>query len=230
FDLGLLEPAGDLSVDGLLDALEEAEAARVIAEERTTPGRYRFTHALIRQTLYDELSSARRIRLHARVGEALVTRWGAEPGAHIAEIAHHFLQAAPGGEAARAITYARLAGERALAMLAYEEGVRFYAMALRVLELMAPVKASVRASGGAGDAQAHEQQRCTLLLALGDAQFRAGDTADAKASFEQAAAIARLLVGQGAGTEAPVLLARAAVGAFLVAEMGVTDMALVRLL
>ena len=55
--------------DGLLDALDEALGSQLIAErERNT---YAFTHALIRATLYDELSTPRRVQLHRQIGEAL---------------------------------------------------------------------------------------------------------------------------------------------------------------
>ena len=42
--------------DALLDALDEAVAARVLVELSGAVGRYSFSHALIRQTLYDELT------------------------------------------------------------------------------------------------------------------------------------------------------------------------------
>ena len=56
-------------------ALEEGLEGRVI-EETERPGRYRFTHALMQETLLDELSTTRRVRLHGRIGEALEQRYG----------------------------------------------------------------------------------------------------------------------------------------------------------
>jgi hypothetical protein len=53
----------------LNDALEEALSAHII--EEITDGRYQFAHNLIRMTLYDELTPARRRQLHRSVGTAL---------------------------------------------------------------------------------------------------------------------------------------------------------------
>ena len=51
----------------LLEYLEAAEDARIIAEVEDTPGVYRFSHALVRETLYDEVRTTRRIRVHRRI-------------------------------------------------------------------------------------------------------------------------------------------------------------------
>ena len=51
-----------LSEDQLLDILEEALDARVVEELPDVVGRYQFTHALLEQTLADELSTSRRVR------------------------------------------------------------------------------------------------------------------------------------------------------------------------
>ena len=94
----------------MLDALDEAVAARVLAEVPGAVGRYSFSHALIRQTLYDELTTTRRVRLHRRIGEVLETQYGANAEPHLAELAYHFFQAAPGGDVDKAIHYSVRAG------------------------------------------------------------------------------------------------------------------------
>ena len=57
--------------------LEEALSARVIEELPRALGRYQFTHALIQETLAEELSLTRKVRLHARIAEALEGLYGA---------------------------------------------------------------------------------------------------------------------------------------------------------
>ena len=81
-----------LGENELLGALEEALAARVLEEIPDSVDRYQFTHALIQETLANELSAARRVRLHARIGEALEESYGADAANHAAELAHHLFK------------------------------------------------------------------------------------------------------------------------------------------
>jgi hypothetical protein len=93
-------------------------AARVVSDVPAWPGRLRFTHVLIRDTLYEGLTAARRLRLHRLAVEALEALSGEEPGTYLAELAHHCIA---GGDFDKGFQYARRAGDRALALLAYEE-------------------------------------------------------------------------------------------------------------
>jgi eukaryotic-like serine/threonine-protein kinase len=172
--------------DTLLDTLDEAACARVISEVPGSINRLRFTHVLIRDTLYEGLTKTRRVQLHRRTLGALEALYGDEPGPHLAELAHH---AVAGGDLQRALLYAQRAGDHALALLAYEEAVRLYQLGLDQLE-----------PGGGS-----QRERCELLLALGHAQVRAGEAAAGKDTFLQAAEIARRLA-------LPEELARAALG------------------
>jgi tetratricopeptide (TPR) repeat protein len=187
FDLGVLQEVAGVRAERLLEALEEAQAARVIAAP--SPGRYRFAHVLISDTLVDGLPASRRLELHRQVGEALERAFAGRLEPHIAELAHHFLEAAPAGDVGRALRYATAAAEHAGARLAHEEAARLYERALRALDL----------------APADGTTRCDLLIALGEARHRAGAHAQARAAFRQAAGVAREL------SSAP-RLARAALG------------------
>jgi hypothetical protein len=187
FVLELLARMGEVSVDELLDTLDEAMSARVIGEVPGVADRLRFAHVVIRDTLYERLTTARRVRLHRLAVAALESLDGEDPGAHLAELAHHSIAAR---EFDKAVRYAWRAADRALALLAYEEAARLYQTALDALELQ-----------GVAD----EKSRCALLLSLGEAQGRAGNTPAAKAVFLEAANVARRL---GLSPE----LARAAVG------------------
>lgn len=107
FSLAVLRQVSGLQTEMLLEALEEAETARVIVAPPRTLGRYTFSHALIRETLYEDLPATRRARLHRQVGAALEAFYGSDVEAHLAELAHHFLQAVPAGAVTKAIAYAR---------------------------------------------------------------------------------------------------------------------------
>ncbi len=117
FDLELLEAVLDADV---LAALEEAAAAQVVREER--PGRYAFTHALVCEAIYDELSLTRRARTHATLADALAGPTGRE-------IARHRLAAGDPSAAAEAVL---VAAAEAMRALAYEEAA---ALAERALAL-----------------------------------------------------------------------------------------------
>jgi DNA-binding CsgD family transcriptional regulator len=192
-EFGLKEVASLLenwSEESVLELLEEAVAARVIEEIPQGVDRYQFTHALIQATLLDEITTARRVRLHRQIAEALEALYSGNLELHLARLAYHFIAAAPAGDVEKAIAYAERAGIRASARLAYEEASHYYEKALQALELQQPLD---------------EVRRCTLLLALGEARSKAGEHPQAMETFLRAADLAR---ARGALGE----LARAALG------------------
>ncbi len=189
FDLSLVGPAGELPVERVLDSLSEAVALGVVAEEPGAVDRYRFSHSLMREVVYDRLPIPVRMQWHRRVGEAIERLSGAGSVAHVAELARHFAEVAATGEAAKALAYARQAGEQAMGMYAYEEAAAQYQRALHACKFADP----------------DEAVRCELLLRLGEAQARAGAYPDAKETYLQAAQLSRRLGSPGR-------LARAALG------------------
>src|SRR6202012_582317 len=96
FDSSLLERVLGFDEDRYLAALEDALDAGLVAEAPGDPGRYSFSHALIRETLYEGMSSTRRVRLHRRVGVALERVDPEHPEAQISALALHFTRAAQG--------------------------------------------------------------------------------------------------------------------------------------
>ena len=97
--------------DDLIAALEAAVAARVILEDPDEVDRFSFTHALVRETLYERPIASRRVRLHRRVAVSLEA---APLPVHPAELAHHYFQAREVGGAPKAIVYS-LQGGRGVA-------------------------------------------------------------------------------------------------------------------
>ncbi len=138
FDIEILEALGDLPEDRLLDAIDEGVQAQLIAEAAVRAGRFSFVHALIRETLYGELTTTRRVRLHRRVGEAIERLAQGRSDPPLADLAYHFVQAASADVADKAIDYATRAGDRAADTLAHEEAARFYDMALQSIEFKPP--------------------------------------------------------------------------------------------
>jgi len=135
FTLAQLRPlVEEVTEDRLFEILEEALASRVIEEFPQSVGRYQFTHALIQETLSAELSLTRRVRLHARIAEALERLYGDNAEAHAAELAHHFSQAEAVLGTEKLVRYSLLAGERALVIYAYEEALAHFQRALPAKE------------------------------------------------------------------------------------------------
>jgi hypothetical protein len=188
FDLELLAAAIDGSREQLIESLDAALDAQLI-READGRGRYAFNHALVREAIFTELSSARRSLLHDRIGSAL-ERLADEPrDAPLPELAHHFLLAEE-ASLAKAIRYARAAARQAGSQLAYESASALYERAL---------EAAARWRRDAGS------ERVELLLELGAVLLRSGETAASRERFSEAAALARAH-GDAA------LLARAALG------------------
>ncbi len=177
FELATLERVVDLPNDQLLEALDESRAARVVEAVPGSTGLYSFSHGLVQEAILAELTTTQRVQLHFRAAEALERLHSARLDAHLAELARHYFEALPGGDAKKAVGYAQRAGERAGAMHAYEQAIAHYGHALQVLERLEGVE---------------EAQRCETTLARADVQARAGRVADACDSFTAAASIARI--------------------------------------
>jgi class 3 adenylate cyclase len=134
FTYDMLTLLGERDDEALLKLIEEALEARVI-EEMDRPGRYRFTHALMQETLLGELSTTRRVRLHGNVGEALEHRWGERADERASRLALHFLEAATltPRHAAKAMHYSKLAAHQAEAQAAWSEAALHYESCLTLL-------------------------------------------------------------------------------------------------
>jgi tetratricopeptide (TPR) repeat protein len=176
FDLDVLATIVERSEDELFETMEEAVRARIVAEVHDGLDRYRFAHALIRETLYDELSSGRKLRLHRKVAAALEAKLGDDIDAHLSMLAYHLVEAAPGGDVDRAVEFATRAGTRAMEALAYEEAVVSFRRALQALEFRDPPD---------------EIRHADLLIDLAESTRCSGDLTAGRALNEQALAVAR---------------------------------------
>ena len=148
----------DMSEERLMDVLEEASAAQVIEEVPQAIGHYQFTHALIQETLADELSTTRRVRLHARIGDVLEELYGEQAEAHAAELALHFAEAQSVIGSGKLVHFSLLAGNQALTGYAHEEAQGHFQRGL-----------------AAKEGQPTDAETATLLLGLGRAKVASAD-------------------------------------------------------
>ena len=152
---------GEHGEEELLRLVEEGLQARVI-EEMERPGHYRFTHALMQETLLSELSTTRRVRLHGQIGEALEQRWGERAKERASRLAQHFVEAAmlTPRHAEKAVYYSKLAAEQAEGQSAWDLAARQYEHCLALV---------TEAEDGLGEDEA------ALLAAHGVCARNAGD-------------------------------------------------------
>ena len=158
FDADVLADAIGIEPAPALDALEAAERARLVRPAGKLD-RFTFAHALVRETIADELPAGRRVRLHARIAHAL-ERSATTRVVAAGDLAAHFDAAGSLVDAATTLGYARAAGDEAAARFAFDVAAEQYERALR---------AYARLPSG------EEPQRLDLELERGRALSLAGD-------------------------------------------------------
>ena len=149
----------DATEDQLLAAMDEAVAVQLIEELPQSVGLYQFTHALIQETLFEELSTTRRVRLHARIAESLEGVFGESVEAHAAELAHHFAESQTLTGPAKLVRYSLLAGERLLAAYAHEDALAYFEQGL-----------AARGIALSGSESASDEEAAALLFGLARAR------------------------------------------------------------
>jgi hypothetical protein len=156
---GPVAAAGVSTGAAVLDGLDSAVAAGLLTEP--APGRVRFVHALVRDTVYTDLSVVRRSGLHAALAKALRRHHPAD----LAALAHHFAHSGAPGDAPLAVDYAVRAADAAERRYAHDVAV----------ELLEQAVAVRTAAAGEHDAD-RPDPAVRLLVRLLGAQLRAGAT------------------------------------------------------
>jgi DNA-binding winged helix-turn-helix (wHTH) protein/tetratricopeptide (TPR) repeat protein len=194
FSTRVVADAGGTRPEAAREALAEAVAAHALVPAAGSEDAFAFAHILVRDALYEGLAPAERAARHGRVAAALGRAPLADPDEHAAALAHHYLEAAPGGDVEAAAVHALRAAERATARLAWEEACAWYERVLDLLELRA---------------EPDLPRRGEVLAALGESRMRVfeasvgGSPEGARDALARAARLGKSLA-------APDLLARAA--------------------
>jgi DNA-binding SARP family transcriptional activator/tetratricopeptide (TPR) repeat protein len=177
FDLPVLAQVSESTNNEIIDLLDAAKPW--VIEEPDRADRYRFAHALVRETLIALLPHARQARFHAAVAVALVPYVNDDAGI-VTQVAHHFAIGATvlPELTEQAIEYALAAARRAEACGALDEALVQWESAMTTLS-RARLKAPDR--------------RYEVLLGLGRARNRRDDTSGAWEALNKAIALGREL-------------------------------------
>jgi predicted ATPase len=112
--------------------IEESVASGLLEEQ--PPDRLEFPHAIVREAVYDSLSTARRTALHARAALALRSRWGDTDGAHLCDVALHEIAAGRPTGAADPVSSAQYGAQWAVDNHRYDLAVVVLTRALPLAE------------------------------------------------------------------------------------------------
>ncbi len=126
FDFALLQRITQQEEQELLSLMKELIAAQLVVEE--SEERFAFRHALTRQAIYTQLLLRERKALHRTIAETMEQLYAFTLDTHLTELADHFYEA---GVWEQALLYARLAGERALALYAPRVAIEQFTRALK---------------------------------------------------------------------------------------------------
>jgi class 3 adenylate cyclase/tetratricopeptide (TPR) repeat protein len=229
FTFELLEVLSEADADALLDAVDEAERANLVAsaQDGQAEARFTFAHELIRQTLLSGLSLPRRQRMHLRVAEAMERVHARDVEEHAADLAHHLYQAGSAADPEKAVRYLSMAGERALAAAAFEDALRHYGSALSLqpaddrrvrADLLHERGLALRGLGRWEEALADWREALDIYEELGDADAVGRVSSDMVSQLRWAARLEEALeisrrgltaVGERVSAHRCLLLARA---------------------
>jgi len=183
FEVGVLADVVEADAEEVLDSLEIAVAASLVVEVGVD--RFRFAHALVRDTLHAELSSSRRSREHHKVAVAIEARHRNSLDDVIPELATHWAEASIDGDPSQAIEFAVRAGELAAGRGAYENAARWFGRALELMadddrlagerrRVLVRLAEAEGVSGAAPEARQHSLDAARAAIAVDDPVIAVG--------------------------------------------------------
>jgi tetratricopeptide (TPR) repeat protein len=137
FTFEILQAASGVDADALLDSMDEAEGAGLISSALQYPvARFKFAHELIRRTLLDGYSAARRQRLHLKVADAIERLHKNALADHAEDLAHHLWHAGVAADPERTIRFLKVAGEQAFHRSAMTQAARHFRAGLELISTL----------------------------------------------------------------------------------------------
>ena len=131
FDFDILLLASEVKEDALFKTLERATSQALLVEVPGEKSEFRFVDNRIRQLLLEDMIHVKQTRFHLKIAEAMEKHYAINLESQAESIANHFSE---GGDAERTLKYSIMAGDRNLAVYAYDQAIRNFKGALTVLE------------------------------------------------------------------------------------------------
>ncbi len=138
----VLREAGGDRIAAAVDQLIAADLVLEAAPGERREGRYRFKHAIVQEVAYNTLLVRRRVELHRRVAAAYEAVLGDDLKEFYPALAHHYLI---GDVPEKAAEYSWKSAQRATAIHAYIEALRFAEQALELYEKIQRIDTAVEA-------------------------------------------------------------------------------------
>jgi predicted ATPase/DNA-binding SARP family transcriptional activator len=166
FDFELVRRVASFSETDTLDAIEELQAAHLIAP--LPDDKFAFDHSLTMEVSLNDMNETRRHLIHRQIAETLESIYQSDLDPVSGLIAHHFLG---GNLPDRAKAYAFRAGRFSANLAAWGEAIAFFKQAL--------------------SSESDDTVRARIFVAMGTAHFHKGDFALASKDYQSAMKLAQ---------------------------------------
>ncbi|HEX4817751.1 MAG TPA: BTAD domain-containing putative transcriptional regulator [Nonomuraea sp.] len=171
-DLDTLMAVSGSDEDGVLEAVEAGLVTGLLTER--DDARLAFSHMLVRDTLYEDISRNRRLRLHERAARAIERNHPDD----VAALAYHFTAAQRAPEAAH---YSKLAAQQAERRFAHHEAATLWQQAIdhfqgdprERIELTLSMVSALANTGRLVQARTHREEAVRAALPYGDPELLA---------------------------------------------------------
>ncbi|CAM3514894.1 BTAD domain-containing putative transcriptional regulator [Kibdelosporangium persicum] len=181
FATDVLAETSGLTAETFSEVLDAALRWGLVTE--SSSGRYRFSHALVRDTVRSSVSRLRLAKLHADAARALARRVPHIPDSDVLDaVAYHWLEASGAGHAEEAIAAGHAAAERAEQVHAYQHAATLFGAVVDVIDRHAIPRSATQT-----------RRLFELLVRLGRTSCRAGLQQLASATLRRAIGLAEKL-------------------------------------
>jgi class 3 adenylate cyclase len=142
FDVAAIEQMLTWPTDDTYKVLDDLVRNDLLREPMSTDVRFEFSHAIVREQVYDRLTKVRRLANHRRAADTLEHLAATGRPVPAREIARHHLEAATSSGLESALKWCRQAAHEATGRMAYEEAGHWFESGLDLFGRLHPAESS----------------------------------------------------------------------------------------